>query len=76
MHENVCPIKTNKKNTIKQQKQKPERQWRRAHPASRNIKYRKFHVVQLWNSVYKFWSPQLALWDKANQIKIGWEMKF
>ena len=23
-----------------------ERQWRSAHPASRNIKYRKFHVEQ------------------------------
>ena len=27
-------------------KKEQERQWRSAHPASRNIKYRKFHVEQ------------------------------
>ena len=27
------------------------------------------------NSVYKFSVPNLALPDKANQIKIGWEME-
>ena len=49
----------------KQQKKKnyqQERQWRSAHPASRNIKYRKFHVVQFsTGQKRKIWCPWKGL---------------
>ena len=39
-------------------KSQQERQWRSAHPASRNIKYHKFHVVQFsTGQKIKIWCP-------------------
>ena len=41
---------------------KQERQWRSAHPASRNIKYRKFHVVQFsTGQKINIWCPGKGL---------------
>ena len=47
-----------------------ERQWRSAHPASRNIKYRKFHVVQFsTGQKINIWCPGKGLKIK----KLEWE---
>ena len=49
---------------------KQERQWRSAHPASRNIKYRKFHVVQFsTGQKINIWCPGKGLKIK----KLEWE---
>ena len=50
--------------------EKQERQWRSAHPASRNIKYRKFHVVQFsTGQKINIWCPGKGLKIK----KLEWE---
>ena len=54
----------------KHYKSEQERQWRSAHPASRNIKYRKFHVVQFsTGQKINIWCPGKGLKKK----KLEWE---